>query len=348
MQLENINQSQPVVSITIPCRNEIKYISNLLDSILKSDYDKNLMEVFVVDGMSDDGTRELIEKNYLPKYKNIKILDNYKQKTPYAFNIGIKKSLGKIVIILGARHIISKNYISEVVECLSQSEEIGCVGGVVKNIYENKTSEVISKAMASPFGIGFNNFRSITEDAYVDTIGSPAFRKSVFEEIGFFDENLTRNQDDDFSFRLIKSGYKILLKSSISIQYFVRASFDKLYKQYKQYGYWKVFVNKKHRTVTTLRQLFPLFFVLSFPLFFLLTLINYNFFYVFFVEMISYFLLSFIFALRINKFNIFQIFMQMYTCLILHFSYGLGYLEGIIDFLILNKTPNQKNETLSR
>ncbi len=346
--MKNLKQTHPLVSITIPCRNEIKYISNLLNSILESDYDRNLIEVFVVDGMSDDGTRELIEKNYLSKYKNIKILDNYKQKTPYAFNIGIKKSLGEIVIILGARHIISKNYISEVVECLSQSEEIGCVGGVVRNIYENKTSEVISKAMASPFGIGFNNFRSITEDAYVDTIGSPAFRKSVFDEIGFFDENLTRNQDDDFSFRLIKSGYKILLKSSISIQYYVRASFDQLFKQYKQYGYWKVFVNKKHRTVTTLRQLFPLLFILSFPLFFLLIFLNSKFIYIFLIEMSSYLVLNFIFAFRINKFDIFQISKQMYTCLILHVSYGLGYFEGIIDFLILNKTPNQKNETLSR
>jgi cellulose synthase/poly-beta-1,6-N-acetylglucosamine synthase-like glycosyltransferase len=341
-------KKKPLVSITIPCRNEVNYIGNLLESILRSDYDKNLIEVFIVDGMSDDGTRELINRDYLSKYDNIKILDNTKKKTPYAFNLGIKKSIGEIVVILGARHIVSSNYISEVVEVLRKRKEIGCVGGIVHNIYENKTSEIISKSMASPFGIGFNNFRSITKDAYVDTIGSPAFRKSIFEELGYFDENLTRNQDDDFSFRLKKAGYNILLKSNISIQYSVRASFNKLFKQYKQYGYWKVFVNKKHKTVTTLRQLFPLIFLLSFLVFPLLVLINYKFIYFFLLEIFSYLLLNFIFAFKANGFNFIHIFKQMYTCFILHFSYGLGYLEGILDFLILNKKPNEKNETLSR
>lgn len=346
--MKNLKQTKPLVSITIPCRNEIKYISNLLNSILESDYDKNLIEIFVVDGMSDDGTRELIEKDYLSKYENIKIIDNFKQKTPYAFNLGIKKSVGEIVIILGARHIISKNYISEVVGCLCHREEIGCVGGVVKNIYENKISEVISKAMASTFGIGFNNFRAISKDSYVDTIGSPAFRKSIFEDIGYFDERLTRNQDDDFSFRLIKAGYKILLKSNISIQYLVRASFYNLFKQYRQYGYWKVFVSKKHKTVTTLRQLFPMLFLLSFPLFILLSLINLKFIYILLLEILSYLSLNFFFSSKGNGTNFIYIFKQMYTCFLLHFSYGLGYLEGIFDFIILNKQPNEKNETLSR
>lgn len=346
--MDNKIKNAPFVSITVPCRNEIKYINNLLDSILKSNYDKNLIEVFIVDGMSNDGTRELINRDYLSKYDNIKLLDNIKQKTPYAFNLGIKESVGEIAIILGARHIISSNYISEVVEVLVKRKEIGCVGGIVHNIYENKTSEIISKSMASPFGIGFNNFRAISKDAYVDTIGSPAFRKSIFDELGYFDERLTRNQDDDFSFRIKKAGYNILLKSNISIQYSVRASFSKLFKQYKQYGYWKVFVNKKHKTVTTLRQLFPLLFLLSFPLFFLLFLINDKFIYAFLLEISSYMLLSFIFAFKTNGFNFTYIIKQMYTCFILHFSYGLGYLEGILDFLILNKKPNEKNETLSR
>ncbi|WP_348810472.1 glycosyltransferase family 2 protein [Flavobacterium maritimum] len=346
--MDNSLKKKPLVSITIPCRNEVNHISGLLESILRSDYNKDLIEIFIVDGMSDDGTIELLNEKYLSKYGNIKIIENTKQKTPYAFNLGIKESLGEIVVVLGARHIISSNYITEVVEVLTKKKEIGCVGGIVNNVYENRTSEIISKSMASPFGIGFNNFRAISKDTYVDTIGSPAFRKFIFDELGYFDEDLTRNQDDDFSFRLNKAGYKILLKANISIQYSVRSSFSKLFKQYKQYGYWKVFVNKKHKTVTTLRQLFPLLFLLSFPLFTIFILINIKFIYVFLLEIFSYLLLNFIFALKANGFNLNCIFKQMYTCFILHFSYGLGYLEGILDFLILNKKPNKKNETLSR
>lgn len=340
--------SRPLVSITIPCRNEIKYINHLLNSIIGCDYDKYLIEVFVVDGMSDDGTRELIQSDFLSKYSYIKILDNPNKKTPFAFNIGIKESRGDIIIILGARHIISSNYISGVVQCLLENQEIGCVGGIVKHVYENEISRVISLAMASPFGIGFKNFRSIKNDAFVDTIGSPAFRKPIFDEIGYFDERLTRNQDDDFSYRIKKAGYKIFMKANISIQYTVRANLYNLFKQYRQYGYWKVFVNKKHKTVTTLRQLFPILFLSSITMLILLSFFSSKFIYVLLFEISSYLTLNLFFSSIGNGSNLRIILMQMYTCFVLHISYGLGYLEGFIDFVILRNEPDTKKETLSR
>lgn len=335
------------MSVVIPCRNEINYIEEVLRSIYENDYPSDLIEVIVVDGMSNDGTREIFPE-LENKYPQVSIIDNLNQKTPFAFNLGIKQAKGDIVMICGARFILSKNYIREIVDVLNNQSEVGCVGGRIINVYENANSKIISKAMASKFGVGFNNFRTIDKDVYVDTVTPPAFRKSIFEELGYFDEDLTRNQDDDFSFRLIKAGYKILLKSNISFKYYVRASFNKLFKQYRQYGYWKVYVNKKHRTVTTLRQLFPVVFLLSFPLFAILTLMNIHFVYVFLLEIGCYMLLNFIFAFQTNGFNFIHVFKQMYTCVILHFSYGLGYWEGILDFLILNKRPNKKNETLSR
>lgn len=342
----NLNK-KCLVSVIIPCRNEIDHIEEALHSIYTNDYPSNLIEVIIVDGMSNDGTRELFPK-IKNKYQQISIIDNYQQRTPFAFNLGIKEAKGDIVMICGARFLLSENYIGEIVNVLMNNNEIGCVGGKIINVYENATSEVISKAMASKFGVGFNNFRTINKDVYVDTVTPPSFRKSIFKELGYFDEYLTRNQDDDFSFRLIKAGYKILLKSNISFKYYVRASFKKLFRQYRQYGYWKVYVNKKHKTVTTLRQLFPLFFLLSFPLFLLLISLNNKFMYVFLLEILSYLLLNFIFAYKMNKFNISQIIKQMYTCSLLHISYGFGYFEGIVDFLILNKNPKEKNETLSR
>jgi cellulose synthase/poly-beta-1,6-N-acetylglucosamine synthase-like glycosyltransferase len=345
--LSNNPSRNCLVSVVIPCRNEINYIEEVLRSIYENDYPSDLIEVIVVDGMSNDGTREIFPE-LENKYPQVSIIDNLDQKTPFAFNLGIKQAKGDIVMICGARFLLSKNYIREIVNVLNNQSEVGCVGGKIINVYENANSEIISKAMASKFGVGFNNFRTIDKDVYVDTVTPPAFRKSIFDELGYFDEDLTRNQDDDFSFRLIKAGYKILLKSNISFKYYVRASFNKLFKQYRQYGYWKVYVNKKHRTVTTLRQLFPVLFLLSFPLFTILTLMNIHFVYVFILEIGCYTLLSFIFAFQTNGCNFIHVFKQMYTCVILHFSYGLGYLEGILDFLILNKRPNKKNETLSR
>jgi len=339
------------VSIVVPCRNEVKYISNLLNSIKESDYPQLLIEIIVVDGMSNDGTRDLIHNDFMASSNNIKLLDNTKQKTPFAFNLGIKSSTGEFIIILGARHVISKNYISQAVETLRVNKEIGCLGGVINNVFENKTSEIISLAMSSPFGIGFSNHRSIKKDSFVDTAGSPSFRREIFDEIGYFDERLTRNQDDDFSYRIIKAGYKILLKENISLQYNVRASFERLYTQYKQYGYWKVFVNKKHRSITTLRQLFPMLFLMSISVLLSISLIFPPAAVFLILELITYFLLSFIFSIKSlsnSYYTLKNLLLHMYACFILHVSYGHGYIQGIIDFLILNRSPNTDNEKLSR
>ena len=346
--IQKNNILNPLVSVIIPCRNEINHISDLINSIFFNDIGIENIEILIIDGMSDDGTRELIIKKFISKYKNIFLIDNLKQKTPYAFNIGIRKAKGEIISIIGARHIISPNYLSEVIKVLTNDKDIGCVGGLTYQIFEDKKSEIISKAMSTAFGIGFSNFRLIRKDTFVDTVGSPSFRREIFDEIGFFDEQLTRNQDDDFSFRLIKQKFKILLKANIWSKYKVRASFIMLYKQYKQYGYWKVFVNKKHNTVTNLRQIVPLFFILS--LFLLIVLIFFfpALIYLFLFELALYTMLSLFFSLKDNGLNLINGFKQMYTYLILHISYGVGYLEGIYDFVLFKNSPNKKHEKISR
>jgi glycosyltransferase involved in cell wall biosynthesis len=336
------------ISIIIPCRNEENYIASCLESIINSDYPNDLLEVKVVDGMSDDKTREIIKK-YTEEYSFINIIDNIKQKTPYAFNLGIKNSSSDFIMIMGARHIISKNYISYSIDKLNKDDDLGCVGGAVINSFENSISEVISKAMSSSFGVGIGNFRTNSfEEVYVDTIGTPVYKKKIFDELGLFDERLTRNQDDEFNYRVTQAGYKIMSSGNISVKYFVRASFTKLFKQYYQYGYWKVFVNKKHKTVTTLRQLAPFGFV-SYLFLFLLSLIYLReYFYITAIPLGLYVLLITCFSIKLSRrrdevINLFKSFF------ILHFSYGLGYLEGVFSFILLNKNDvNVSNEKLSR
>jgi GT2 family glycosyltransferase len=116
--------------------------------------------------------------------------------------------------------------------------------------------------MSSVFGVGNAHFRTGGKSGCVDTVAFGAYRREVFERVGFFDEELARNQDDEFNYRVVQGGFKIFLDPAIQSDYFVRGSISKLYKQYDQYGYWKVFVNKKHGAVTTLRQLAPPLWVL--------------------------------------------------------------------------------------
>jgi len=296
--------------------------------------------------MSDDGTLEVLE-NLKITYPTLRIIVNEKQVTPIAFNLGITNSSGEFIQIIGARQIISRNYLEDAVLKLESNPEIWCLGGAVTNIYENKTSEIIALAMGSPFGVGGNNFRLMKESKFVDTVGTPMYPAHVFEKIGLFDEALVRNQDDELNYRVTQAGGKILLFTDIQIQYTVRAAYDKLYKQYFQYGYWKVYVNRKLKTITTLRQLVPALMVSSFVIGLLLAFLHWYLALLFLGGILFYLLASFYFASKKSK-DFGVIISIMRTFFILHFGYGLGYLKGIFDFLILRKRPAKKNTELSR
>jgi glycosyltransferase involved in cell wall biosynthesis len=212
-----------IVSIVIPCRNEEKHIAECVRSIYNSKLEAGInLEVFVVDGMSDDGTIEVINelKN---EFSSLDIIPNLAKVTPVAFNLGIKKAKGAYIQIIGARQLVSDNYIQEGVNSLRGDSNIWCVGGVVENVYQTSESEMIGKAMASSFGVGAGNFRVIKKSVFTDTVGTPMYPAEVFDKIGLFDESLVRNQDDELNFRISKLGGKILLNANMFIKYFVRA-----------------------------------------------------------------------------------------------------------------------------
>lgn len=308
-------------------------------------YPQELITTFVCDGMSNDGTVELIN-DFVKRHPQFKLLTNTQKTTPFALNLGIKNSSADIVIILGAHSELDKEFVLKSVESFQIDPAIMCTGGVLENVYENGTSEIIGAAMSSSFGVGNAHFRTGNKSGFVDTVAFGAYKKEIFEKVGYFDEELIRNQDDEFNFRVTNAGYKIYLNHDIKCKYFVRASFKKLYRQYYQYGYWKVFVNKKHKTITTLRQLIPLFFVL----YLLLLIISLAAPRLIFISMslpgILYVLMAFVFAAK-SKSPFKAIGGIAYTFFILHFSYGLGYLKGIFDFFILGKSI-KKHESLSR
>lgn len=331
------------VSIIIPCKNEEEYIEKCILSVLSNNYPKELVSIYVCDGLSEDKTPEIVQTISL-KHSNVHLLKNKKQTTPFALNLGLKKSEADIKIILGAHAEVDKNFITENVKTFKIDTKIGCTGGVIKNVYENNTSKIIGLAMSSPFGVGNAHFRTGAKSGYVDTVAFGAYKKEVFNKIGYFDESLTRNQDDEFNYRLVKNDFKIYLNQNIKSKYYVRASFKKLFRQYYQYGYWKVFVGKKHKAVTSIRQLIPLFFVLFLIFGGLLSLVHPYLFFVFVAGLCTYLIAAFLaaFTLKSNPFKI------VYSFLILHSSYGFGYLLGIFDFLILNKKPNKSSSELTR
>ncbi|HIP32435.1 MAG TPA: glycosyltransferase family 2 protein [Crocinitomicaceae bacterium] len=336
------------LSIVIPCRNEVDYIEECISAIYSNELPKDTsLSVFIVDGLSDDGTREKIQALKIT-HPSLVLIDNVKQQTPFAFNLGIlAEKEADYIQIVGVRQILSTNYLKKAIEVFQDNSENWCVGGKVNNVYLNTKGRIIAQAMSTSFGMGLGNFRTLDKSDFVDTVGTPMYKKEVFEKIGLFDEVLVRNQDDDFNYRVTQAGGKIFYNNDISLKYYVRATFSGLWRQFFQYGYWKVYVNQKHSSVTTYRQLVPPAFVLYLFTVLILPLFGIKVFFVGLFPLIIYVLMNVFFSFKLAKSSA-DALQLLITYPILHISYGLGYVKGLIDFLLFKKQPSENQKKLSR
>ncbi|MEG0132755.1 MAG: glycosyltransferase family 2 protein [Clostridium sp.] len=332
------------VSIVIPCRNEENFIGKCIDSFMVQSYPKELLTVVVADGMSTDNTRDIIEK-HKEKYGNIILVDNIEFTAPKGMNKGIKATNSDIVIIFGAHSFADKDFVLENVKAL-ENEEIACCGGPIETINDSDKGAAIGLAMSCPFGVGNALFRFADKETFVDTVAFGAYRREVLDEIGLFDEELTRNQDDELNMRVTKANKKILLTPKVKSTYYSRASFKKLWKQYFQYGFWKVRVIQKHKKPAAIRHLIPLLFVLYLIGGSVLSLFFKPIRILFFGILALYLLLDICFAVKISR-------NQKLKCIpyiiitfpLLHISYGLGFILGIWNFYIVKSKNIVKNNT---
>lgn len=254
----NVSSLRPFVSVAVPCRNEQAYIAACLDSILANDYPPNRLEILVADGQSDDGTREILAR-YVGSHSCVTLLENPRRNTPAALNTAIKAAKGSVIIRMDAHVLYPRNYIRRLVDAL---EETGAdnVGGVLETIPADSTptARAIALGLSHRFGVGNSHFRTgARERREVDTVPFGCYRREIFERVGLFDEEMIRNQDDEFNFRLIRSGGRVLLVPDVRCRYFARRSFPQLARMYYQYGYFKPLVARKVGRVMTVRQLVP-------------------------------------------------------------------------------------------
>ena len=342
------DKNYPSVSIIIPCRNEEKYIGKCLDSIIAQNYPKDRLEVLVVDGRSTDGTKEIV-KGYIQKYVFIKVLDNPRKIAPTALNIGIKEAKNEIIIRMDAHNVYEKSYVSKCIKYLREYS-VDNVGGIGVTLPGANTiiAKSIALALSHPFGVGNSYFRiGSKKPRLVDTIPFGCYRKEVFEKIGLFDEDLLRGQDAEFNARLRKNGGRILLVPEIVSYYYARDSLSKLWRMYFQYGYFKPLTAKKIGNVYTWRQLIPGTFVGSLIILAILTIIYKPFLWLFLFILGSYIIANLAFSLIISFKKGFRFFFVLpLVFATLHFSYGIGYLKGIWDFIIFKRHKKKKIEDM--
>jgi succinoglycan biosynthesis protein ExoA len=333
----------PFVSILISVRNEAEHIEDSLDAVLEQVYPNDKIEILIADGMSEDGTRQIVS-NYQKDHTNLKIINNPGRIVPSGLNATLLIAQGDILIRVDGHTVIEPDYVQQCVEGLERTGANN-IGGRMNAKGEGAFGETAALATSTPFGVGGGRFHYSNKDEWVDTVYMGAWRREVFKKIGLFDEELVRDQDDELNYRLLEHGGKILLSPKIKSKYFVRSSPISLWKQYFQYGYWKVRVMQKHPRQMRARQFVPPAFVGSLILSGILALIHP--------------LGAWLFGGIIGLYIIANLSVSIYTSVkkgwkhlpllpmiyaILHMSYGTGFLVGLMKFANrwgdkLGKTP---------
>ena len=325
-----------MLSVICPIYNEEKYIAKCIESILAQDYPKNDLEILFVDGMSNDKTRDIL-LDYIKQYPFIRLLDNPNKIVPYAMNIGVQASKGDVIIRLDGHVEYPSNYFSELVKHLYDLDADN-VGGLCETLPCGPSAKelAIAEALSSPFGMGNSYFRigcnSIKE---VDTVPFGCFKREVFNKVGLYDNELVRNQDDELNGRIIKNGGKIFLIPNIVTKYYARDKISKVWKMFYQYGLYKPLVNSKLGSPATIRQFFPLLFVLGIVIGFPLSFINRIFAELYVCVLALYVIMSIIYTYKsVARTRNYMLFLyQPITYFTIHFGYGWGYLVGIYKLL---------------
>lgn len=333
LKIEELKERNlPTVSIIIPMRNEEKFIEGCIGSILKCDYPRELIEIIVVDGRSDDVSRELVS-NMAKKYGNILLLDNEKKIVPTAMNIGIRKAKGDFIIRMDSHSEYAPDYVSK---CVEYSKMTGAdnVGGPMQAIGKTLIQKAVALATSCPFGVGNSKGHFEDIEGYYKAVYLGAYKRGVFQKIGLYDEELIRNQDEELNWRLIKNGSKIYITPNIKSYYYPRSSLRKLWKQYYEYGFWKVRLLQKHLRMMEIRHFIPATFIITFMTGFILSFFNSMFFYLLVMISMIYLIFNLFSSLKIAKkegWKYLMILPLVFTTL--HFSYGVGFLLGLVKFL---------------
>lgn len=232
----------PFVSIIIPCRNEARFISACLRSILESDYPAERMEVMVADGMSTDGTRETLAEMIAASRGRVRMIDNPERVTPCALNRGIEASRGEIILRMDAHACVAKDYVSLSVETLERTGADNA-GGVVIGVAQSKGwfAGAILDALRHPFGVGNSRFRiGSSEEREVDTVFGGCWRREIFSRIGMFNARLAHSQDMEFNQRLRRAGGRIVLSPRIVSYYYTRSRLAEFARHNFVNGMWAI------------------------------------------------------------------------------------------------------------
>jgi len=244
------------VSVIVPCRNEAAHIDAFVASVLAQWLPPGwTLELIVADGASDDGTRERLAA-WAGGEPRLSVVDNPARTTAAALNRALAVAQGGIVVRMDVHTVYAEDYIAACIAALQRSGAT-CVGGAWRPVGTAGRQRAIARAFGSRFASGGAASRRVEVEGEVDTVYLGAWQRADLKRLGGFDETLVRNQDDELALRIVRGGGRVWQSAAIRSWYTPRDSFSALFRQFWQYGYWKVAVIRKHRLPARPRQLAP-------------------------------------------------------------------------------------------
>ena len=326
------------ISIVSPCRNERDYIAVFVASLLAQELPAGCaLEVLIADGMSDDGTREILD-GLAAQNPSLTIVSNPGRIVSKGLNAAIRAATGDVILRMDAHTIYARDYVRACVETLDRTGADN-VGGPWRAAGEGGLQQAIALVSHSPFASGGGRSHALDYEGPVDTVYLGCWRKEIFERVGLFDEELVRNQDDELNLRIVRSGGRVWQSPAIRSSYAPRRSLANLFSQYKQYGYWKVRVIQKHTLPASIRHVVPGAFVFA--------LLALGFLSLFWGPP------RVLLALVLASYAVANLVATVHTCLAAgtfrylpvipivfasyHVGYGYGFLRGVVDFLLLRR-----------
>lgn len=360
--------SLPLVSIILACRCEVPHIGAALASILAQEPPQGGFEIVVADGMSEDGTRDVVTE-IARTNPSVRMIDNPARFTAAGLNAAIRAAAGDILVRMDAHTRYAPDYLRQ---CVAVLRETGAdnVGGAWVAQAEGCVGEAIAAAFQSGFAVGGARSHLPDYEGEVDTVYLGCWRKEAFRRFGGFDETLVRNQDDEHNLRIVRSRGHVWQSAKIRSWYQPRTSLKSLFRQYLQYGYWKVQVIRKHGRPASLRHLVPGFFVLmilglGLACFFglggellwmpvtvpgVISSWLWSCAIMGLVFLVSLYVLALLVAslqtARRARWGLLPLLPLVFSCF--HFGYGLGFLKGVLDFVVLKRGAAVSMSGISR
>lgn len=270
-----------IFSVLLVVRNEERHIGQLLEAVLNQDFSYQDYEIIVVDGCSTDRTPMIILE-YLNRFpERIVSLKNEKMTLSAGWNLGIQHSSANHIIRLDGHSHIPNDFLLNNYKILQRVPEATCVGGIIQSVGFGFWGEVNSYVYSHPFGVGKSMFRIIKGEweGYVDTVPYGAYNREIFNQVGYFDESLRRNEDLEMHSRIRSVGGKFYLSSSIKSTYFVRSSLSGMIRKSFADGRWTLVASRKEKGVLRSRHFIPFFSFMSGLFFLMFSFIHILFFY---------------------------------------------------------------------